>query len=107
MFRNNAGHDVTRRRLVITAVVFDIGTVSAASDFAGNAGLGELTEAEVRAHWQARLGLSGEQADELMADYWRWYAGTLDRPLVEWFARVRGRGLMAGILSNSGPGARE
>jgi HAD superfamily hydrolase (TIGR01509 family) len=116
---------------VITAVVFDIGSVleviddavfpapferraglpagavSAASDFAGNAGLGELTEAEVRAHWQARLGLSDGQADALMADYWRWYAGTLDRPLVEWFARVRGRGLMAGILSNSGPGARE
>jgi putative hydrolase of the HAD superfamily len=116
---------------MITAVVFDIGSVleviddalfpapferrvglpagavSAASDFAGNAGLGELTEAEVRAHWQARLGLSDRQADALMADYWRWYAGTLDRPLVEWFARVRGRGLKAGILSNSGPGARE
>ena len=61
----------------------------------------------VRGHWQTRLGLSDEQADELMADYWRWYVGTLDRPLVDWFAGVRGRGLKAGILSNSGPGARE
>ena len=80
------------------------GAVAAASDFAGDPGLGELTEAEVRAHWQARLGLSDEQADELMADYWRWYVGTLDRALVDWFAGVRGRGLKAGILSNSGPG---
>jgi putative hydrolase of the HAD superfamily len=116
---------------VIAAVVFDIGSVleviddavfpapfehraglppgavAAASDFAGNAGLGELTEAEVRAHWQTRLRLSDDQAAELMADYWRWYVGTLDRTLVDWFAGVRGRGLKAGILSNSGPGARE
>jgi len=116
---------------VIAAVVFDIGSVLevidesvfpapfeervglppgavvAASDFAGEPGLGELTEAEVRGHWQSRLGLSDQQADALMADYWRWYAGSLDRPLVDWFAGVRGRGLKAGILSNSGPGARE
>jgi epoxide hydrolase-like predicted phosphatase len=128
-------HDVTgddgRINTVIKAVVFDIGSVlemidpgvfpapfesrhrlapgsvAAAADFAGDPGLGELTEAEVRAHWQQRLGLSGAQADELMADYWRWYLGVLDQPLVDWFAAVRGRGLRAGILSNSGPGARE
>jgi epoxide hydrolase-like predicted phosphatase len=116
---------------VIAAVVFDIGSVleviddrifpapaeqrlglssgavAAASDFGRDAGVGELTEAEVRAHWQSRLALSDPQADELMADYWRWYTGTLDRALVDWFAGVRGRGLKAGILSNSGPGARE
>ena len=83
------------------------GALVAASDFEGEPGLGELGETEVRGHWQTRLGLSDEQADELMADYWRWYVGTLDRPLVDWFAGVRGRGLKAGILSNSGPGARE
>jgi epoxide hydrolase-like predicted phosphatase len=79
----------------------------AGADLPGDPGLGDLTEGEVRAHWQERLGLTEAQADELMADYWRWYVGTLDRPLVEWFAAVRGRGLKAGILSNSGPGARE
>ena len=83
------------------------GAVAAASDFAGDAGIGELTEAEVREHWRRRLGLEEAQADELMADYWRWYVGTLDRPLVDWFAALRGRGLLTGILSNSGPGARE
>ena len=83
------------------------GAVAAASDFEGEPGLGEIDEAGFRAHWQRRLDLSDSQADELMADYWRWYVGTLDQPLVDWFAGVRGRGLRAGILSNSGPGARE
>jgi FMN phosphatase YigB (HAD superfamily) len=83
------------------------GAVAGASDFARDPGTGALTEAEVRAHWRERLGLSEAQADELMADYWRWYVGTLDRRLTNWFAGVRGRGLKAGILSNSGPGARE
>jgi putative hydrolase of the HAD superfamily len=83
------------------------GSVAAASDFPGEAGTGQITEAEMRAHWQQRLGLPAVQADELMADYWRWYVGTLDQPLVDWFSGVRGRGLKAGILSNSGPGARE
>ena len=66
-----------------------------------------MTEAETRGHWQARLGLTDEQADELVADSWRWYVGTLDRPLFDWFAGLRARGLRTGILSNSGPGARE
>ncbi len=83
------------------------GTVAAAADFDGDAGLGEITEDEMRRHWQRRLGLSDAQAAELMADYWRWYVGSLDETLVAWFAAVRGRGLRAGILSNSGPGARE
>ena len=83
------------------------GAVAAASAFDGEPGLGELTETEFRGHWQKRLRLSDEQTDDLMADYWRWYVGTLDQALVDWFAGVRGRGLKAGILSNSGPGARE
>jgi epoxide hydrolase-like predicted phosphatase len=124
-------HDVTGECPMIKAVVFDIGSVleviddavfpepfeirhglgagavAGASDFARDPGTGALTEAGVRAHWRERLGLSEAQADELMADYWRWYVGTLDRRLTDWFAGVRGRGLKAGILSNSGPGARE
>ena len=83
------------------------GAVAAASDFVRDPGLGEIDEAGFRRHWQTRLGLSESQADDLMADYWRWYVGVLDAPLVDWFAALRGRGLKAAILSNSGPGARE
>ncbi len=83
------------------------GSVAAAADFDGDAGLGELTEDDIRRHWQRRLGLSEAQVADLMADYWRWYVGSPDQTLVDWFAGVRGRGLKAGILSNSGPGARE
>ena len=73
----------------------------------GDGMTGEVTEAEVRARWQADLELSDGQADELMADFWRWYVGTLDQPLFDWFAGLRDRGLLVGILSNSAPGARE
>ncbi|MGA8247381.1 MAG: HAD family phosphatase [Nocardioides sp.] len=83
------------------------GSVAAASDFPGDPLVGAVSEAEVRSHWQDRLGLDDDQADELMADQWRWYVGALDQPLYDWFAGLRGRGLVAGILSNSGPGARE
>jgi HAD superfamily hydrolase (TIGR01549 family) len=82
------------------------GSVLGVGEWPGDAGLGEMTEAEVRAHWQRHLGLDDEQADELMGDYWTWYRGTLDRDLFDWFAGLRGR-VRTGILSNSGPGARE
>ncbi|MGH3362353.1 MAG: HAD family hydrolase [Nocardioides sp.] len=71
------------------------------------AALGRVTEAEQYAEWKRRLGLTDQQLDEFRADIWRWYAGTLDRPLLDWFAGLRRRGLRTGILSNSGPGARE
>ena len=73
----------------------------------GNPGLGEMTEGELRACWQDALALSDSEADELMATYWRWYAGALDDELVGWFAGLRDRGLVVGILSNSCSGARE
>jgi len=83
------------------------GSVVAGSDFAGDLGLGELSEAEMRAHWQATFGLSDVQTDELMVEWWRWYVGTLDTRLFDWFAGIRARGLRAGIVSNSTSGARE
>jgi HAD superfamily hydrolase (TIGR01509 family) len=83
------------------------GSVGAASDWPRDAILGEMTAAEVRGHWQERLGLSDAQVDELVADSWRWYVGSLDQRLFDWFAGLRDRGLRTGILSNSGPGARE
>ena len=72
----------------------------------GDAATGQVTEAQVRSHWQHQLGLTDEQADELMVDYWRWYVGTLDQQLFDWFAGQR-PARRTGILSNSGPGARE
>jgi putative hydrolase of the HAD superfamily len=77
-----------------------------AATIPGDAGIGEVSEAQVRAHWRQHLGLTEAQADELMADYWRWYVGTLDHELFDWFAGQR-PARKTGILSNSGPGARE
>ena len=72
----------------------------------GDAVTGGATEAEIRAEWQRTLRLDDAQVDELVEDYWRWYVGTIDQPLLDWFAAQRGPRLTA-ILSNSGPGARE
>ncbi len=85
---------------------FAAGAVLGVPEWPGDPGIGELSEAEVRAHWQQHLALSDEHADELMADYWTWYRGTLDQELFDWFAAQHGP-FMTGILSNSGPGARE
>ena len=73
---------------------------------AGDPVIGEVTEAETRAHWQRSLDLDDAAAAELMEDFWRWYVGRLDVPLFDWFAARRPT-LLTGILSNSGPGARE
>ena len=83
------------------------GSVAAACDWPADPLVGAMTEAETRAHWQRRLGLTDDQVDELVADQWRWYVGTLDQTLFDWFARARSRGLKTGIVSNSGLGARE
>ncbi len=73
---------------------------------AGDPALGEVTEAELRTHWQRSLDLGDAAVDELMDDFWRWYVGALDEPLFDWFAARRPAQLTS-ILSNSGPGARE
>jgi putative hydrolase of the HAD superfamily len=82
------------------------GAVTGVPAWPGDPGIGELDESAVRWHWQRHLGLDESQADELMRDYWTWYCGTLDRPLFDWFAAQHGR-FLTGIVSNSGPGARE
>ena len=64
----------------------------------GDAMAGGVTEAEIRAEWQRTLGLDDAQVHELVEDYWRWYVGTLDRPLLDWFAAQR-PSRRTGILS--------
>lgn len=76
------------------------------AELPGDAITGGATEAQIQAEWQRALDLDDDQVDELVEDYWRWYVGTLDRPLLDWFAAQRGP-RRTGILSNSGPGARE
>lgn len=72
----------------------------------GDPMLGEVTWPEVLDHWRARLGLTAAQVTGIEEDYWRWYVGTLDRVLFDWFVGQRQHRLTA-ILSNSSPGARE
>jgi putative hydrolase of the HAD superfamily len=66
---------------------------------------GGLSEAQMRASYADALGLSAEEADELMADVWDWYCGELDEDLVAYVRGLRPR-LKTGILSNSADGAR-
>ena len=118
-------------RMAIRAVIFDVGGVLEIIDDTvfpgewpsrldltreeldgrlatpgGDAVLGELTEAEIEAHWQRSLGLTAVDVERLVNEFWRWYVGSLDRELFDWFV-ARRRGLLTGLLSNSGPGARE
>lgn len=116
--------------MTIKAVVFDIGGVLEVIDDSifpgawparlglmeaefgdrlgglGNPVIGEVTWEELHAHWCARLGLDAEAGDEIASDFWRWYVGTLDQQLFDWFAAQRAH-RKTGILSNSGPGARD
>jgi putative hydrolase of the HAD superfamily len=72
----------------------------------GDPGLGQVSWEEVLRHWRDRLGLDDARTAELEADYWRWYVGTLDEALFDWFVGQRRHRLTA-IVSNSTPGARE
>jgi FMN phosphatase YigB (HAD superfamily) len=72
----------------------------------GDPAVGDLTWEEVRGHWRERLRLDDGATAAIEADFWRWYVGTLDLELFDWFAAQRRHRLTA-ILSNSSPGARE
>jgi hypothetical protein len=56
-------------------------------------GAGRLTEAAYRRRFAAGLGLPSAQADEFIADMWRWYCGEPDQELTAY----------AGLLHRSTP----
>jgi len=66
---------------------------------------GGLSETEYRARCAVALGLTGQQADEFMADMWDWYCGELDAELFAFAASLQPT-LVTAILSNSADGAR-
>jgi putative hydrolase of the HAD superfamily len=68
--------------------------------------IGGLTEDELFAYWQRTFSLDDAALAEMRDDYWRWYVGTLDQRVFDWFAALR-PAFRTGVLSNSGPGARE
>ena len=71
--------------------------------------LGEIGLAEVERRIAAAYGLDDAGLAGLMDDLWREYLGTLDEPVAEYFASLRGGRdpVKTGILSNSFAGARE
>ncbi|HET7038067.1 MAG TPA: HAD family phosphatase [Thermomicrobiaceae bacterium] len=118
-------------RLAIRAVVFDIGGVLEYTPATGwgkrwearlgfepggltsrmaepwHAGVhGQISEAALEQRSAEILGLGRAQLDELMADLWAEYLGTLNAELKAYFAGLRPRYRTA-ILSNSFVGARE
>ena len=117
--------------MAIRAVVFDIGGVLEIIDdsifpgpwparvglsqaefaellqpLARSGAIGGITELEMYDEWRRLLHIDDATVEAMAADVWRWYIGTIDQPLFDWFARQRGP-RKTGILSNSGPGARE
>jgi putative hydrolase of the HAD superfamily len=104
----------------VEAVVLDIGGVLEINDdslfppeipditlLQGDALRGKVSAQHVRDVFAREIGLDEAGLDELFERFWRWYVGELDVAMAQWFAGLRDRGLRTGILSNSGPGARE
>ena len=70
------------------------------SPFVGN------SEADFRARVVSALGLTAEQADRAIAEWWDAYCGELDVPMRDFVASLSRSGLIVAALSNSGDGAR-
>src|SRR3954470_23661434 len=66
---------------------------------------GRITEAEVRDLYAAALGLEVRETDQMWAEMWDAYCGTLDVAMRDFIASLR-PGLKTAILSNSADGAR-
>jgi epoxide hydrolase-like predicted phosphatase len=68
--------------------------------------IGAITLDEVEQRTAAALGLDPADLAEMMEDAWVEYLGTLNEPLIRYFAALRPR-YMTGMISNSFVGARE
>lgn len=68
--------------------------------------VGTSTAEEVEREVALALSIDNAAVEELMADVWAEYVGTLNEALAEYFAALRPR-YRTGILSNSFVGARE
>ena len=90
------------RRLSVTPAAFEeqIDLLWAGGD------IGTVTLAEIERRTADALRLDDAALDHLMTDAWTEYLGVLNRPLVEYFGKLRPR-YRTGIISNSFVGARE
>jgi len=68
--------------------------------------LGTLTAEQVHAAFVRELGMSPQDVELFMADFWDDYLGTPNTELIDYFRELRTR-VRTGILSNSFVGARE
>lgn len=67
--------------------------------------VGSITEAQMRAMYSEVLDLPPAEADQMMAEMWDLYCGTLNTDMYRFCASLRPR-YRTGILSNSTDGAR-
>lgn len=65
----------------------------------------DATGREIRQRAMGALGLTSERADQMVAEFWDAYCGTLNNELCEFVRGLRGTYLTA-ALSNSADGAR-
>jgi epoxide hydrolase-like predicted phosphatase len=68
--------------------------------------IGTVTLEQIERQTAEALGLDDGALSELMGAVWAEYVGTLNRPMAEYFTRLRPR-FRTGIVSNSFVGARE
>jgi epoxide hydrolase-like predicted phosphatase len=68
--------------------------------------LGTLTAEQVHEAFVRELGMSLQDVERFMADFWDDYLGTPNTELIDYFRELRPR-VRTGILSNSFVGARE
>jgi putative hydrolase of the HAD superfamily len=68
--------------------------------------LGTLTGQQVHEAFVRELGMSSQDVERFMADFWDDYLGTPNTELIDYFRALRPR-VRTGILSNSFVGARE
>lgn len=85
--------------------IADVHAYLARHEPSGGVATGSVTEAQMRDLYASALGLSAGAADELMAEMWDHYCGSLNHEMHGFCASLRPRYRTA-ILTNSADGAR-